>query len=79
VADFEAARGRRGGGGGGGRAGEEEPRERFARALGLVRRLEAGEAIGEAEAGWLASYRETAEWRSQLKMFETWGEAMLAR
>lgn len=74
VADFEAAKARKVEA-----EREEDARDRFTRAIHLTRAAEAGDRIGEAEAAWLKSYRSSPEWRAQLRMFETYGDAMLAK
>ena len=74
VSKFDAAKDRRDD-----TARQNDARTKFTRAIRLVQAVEGGERIGEAEAAWLKSYRSTAEWRSQLRMFETYGETMLAK
>ncbi|MEO0034385.1 MAG: hypothetical protein RLZZ501_408 [Pseudomonadota bacterium] len=55
-----------------------ETREtRFARALDLERQREAGQPIGDAEAGWLAVYRTQPEYRAMAKLYEDFGDAVL--
>ncbi|MEO0861107.1 MAG: transposase domain-containing protein [Pseudomonadota bacterium] len=57
----------------------DDARRRFTRAYELVQRAEAGLDIGEADAAWLKSYRQSVEWRTHLKLLEMHGEKMLAK
>jgi len=54
----------------------EEPLERFKRALEIKRRSAAAQPVGEAEAKWLRGYEMTPEYRGQLRMHESFGDAM---
>lgn len=51
----------------------ETARDRFFRARAIEERSEAGEPIGREEAAWYSRYAETAEYRSNLTMFEKFG------
>lgn len=55
-------------------APEETSADRFRRALAIEARAEAGEPVGEAEAGWLAVYRDTPEYRATRALYDEWGE-----
>ena len=52
---------------------EETARDRFFRAKAIEERSEAGEPVGREEAAWYRRYAETAEYRSNLTMFEKFG------
>lgn len=54
----------------------ETERDRFRRALGLERRLNAGENISPEETVWLARYRTSNEYRAEASLYEDFGEAM---
>jgi hypothetical protein len=54
-------------------------RERFLEVLMLAERAEAGGVLGEAEATRLVRYRQTAEWRTQLRLHRSTGEGSLAK
>ncbi|KAB6715832.1 transposase domain-containing protein [Roseobacter sp. TSBP12] len=49
------------------------PGDRFRRAQDILARSEAGQPIGEEEAKWLNSYRQSAEYKGQLLMFKQYG------
>lgn len=74
VTDFEAERDRRKG-----VVEEEGPREMFARALDIERRAAAGERIGDAEANWLMSFRESAAYRAERALYESYGDEMFLK
>lgn len=74
VADFEAERAARGTA-----EAEESPREMFARALEIERRAEAGERIGDAEANWLMSFKESAAYRAEAKLYGSFGDEMFLK
>ena len=60
------------------RADAETPQRRFARALDLERRIEAGASLGEADARWLSIYREGTEYRTYSMLYEDFGDKALA-
>ncbi len=70
VADFAAGKEDRS------RLADEEPRDRFRRALELERRLADGTVLGREEAAWLDGYRQGPEYRAQRALFEDFGESM---
>jgi len=47
---------------------DDDPEQRFARARALERAIEAGEALTQAQAEWLADYRQSSEYRAHLRM-----------
>jgi len=49
------------------------PGDRFRRAQDILARSEAGQSIGQEEAKWLNSYRQSAEYKGQLLMFKQYG------
>jgi len=49
---------------------EEEIEQRFALALDLQARLDAGEAIAADDAAWLQRYQTTAEFRGQMRLLD---------
>jgi len=55
----------------------ETREQRFARALGLERRLSAGQPVSEAEFKWLSGYREDAEYRAMSRMMADFGAEAL--
>ncbi|KAF0674422.1 hypothetical protein [Profundibacterium mesophilum] len=57
----------------------DDPLVRFERAHELLSRSAEGKRIGEQEAEWLASYRQSAEFRQQMEMYEIYGDRMFAR
>ena len=56
----------------------DEERTRFRRALDLIRDEEGGDALTREQARWLTVYRESSEFRAQMRLFENFGEAMFA-
>ena len=52
----------------------ESAEERYLRALDLERRSEAEERLGEAETRWLNRYQQTAEYRGQRRIHESFGD-----
>lgn len=57
---------------------EETDEQRFARAIGLERRLAQGQGAGDDERRWLGAYQMSAEYRARKRMMEDFGEAMVA-
>jgi hypothetical protein len=47
---------------------DDDPEQRFARARALEHAMEAGEALTQAQAEWLADYRQSSEYRAHLRM-----------
>ena len=54
----------------------DEERARFRRALDLIRDEDAGGGLTREQARWLAVYRDSSEFRAQMRLFENYGEAM---
>jgi len=54
----------------------ESKETRFARALDIAARREAGGAVGDSELSWLASYRETPEFRAMQRAKTDFGDAL---
>ena len=54
----------------------ETPQQRFRRALDLLTRLEAGEALDAPDLLWLGGYREGAEFKALQAMQDDFGDAM---
>lgn len=52
----------------------EKPPARYRRWLALDARLEAGDGLDDDEHIWWKSYRTTAEWRAQRRMWEDFGD-----
>lgn len=52
----------------------DEPQDRFARAMDILARSEAGQAVGREEARWRATYIKTAEYQGLLLMQESFGQ-----
>lgn len=72
VADFEAEKTKRDAA----KEIEEEPWQRFKRALEIEQRSAAGQAVGNAEAQWLTGYQTTGEYRGQRRMHGEFGDQM---
>ncbi|WP_068317443.1 DDE-type integrase/transposase/recombinase [Polycladidibacter hongkongensis] len=51
--------------------------DRYRRALALEKRISAGDPLSEADARWLAGYREGAEYKSMKIMADEFGESFL--
>lgn len=58
---------------------EEQPKERFARALHLEGRLEAGEPVTADQQRWLSIYQTQPEYAAERGMWEDFGDSYLAR
>lgn len=54
---------------------EEPARERFRRALGLERELEAGAVLTAEQVRWLNGYQRTSEYRAERMLWEDFGDA----
>lgn len=50
-----------------------DPEQRFAQAREILRRSEAGQPVGEAEAEWVRAYTETGEYQGLLAMHHSFG------
>lgn len=68
IADFSAARERR--------APQETDLQRFRRALEIEARLEAGEPVPKDQERWLGIYKTQPEYRSNMRLYEDFGESM---
>lgn len=55
------------------------PEQRFRRAIGLEAEIEAGRPIDDDDEAWLRGYRQGAEYKGWMKVFELKGEAMFVR
>lgn len=51
----------------------DSPKDRYARAVALDRRLSGGLSIEEPDRAWLEGYRETAEYRAEKQFHESFG------
>lgn len=58
------------------RRDEEQPIERFRRALEMERRIAAGRRVGAREMRWLKDYQTSPEYRGHCRMYEDFGDAM---
>lgn len=54
---------------------DEQPRDRFRRALEIERRQEAGETVTPEQARWLGHYQATPEYRAERMLWADFGEA----
>lgn len=55
---------------------EDEPLERFRRALEIEGRLKAGKAVSRDEERWLSSYQSQPEYRANMLLYEDFGDGM---
>ena len=59
-------------------AAEETALDRFRRALALEAQIEAREPVTPDQFGWLTGYRDHPEYRSQMRLWEAFGDGMFA-
>ncbi|TKA96883.1 hypothetical protein FAZ78_08915, partial [Cereibacter changlensis] len=57
-------------------ATEEDPRQRFRRALEMERAIERGDQITREQRKWLAGYQTSSEYRSELMLWRVHGDQM---